>query len=78
MVIAMTEVGEMFSKLRADSKIEIERNQCIEYWTVQYPEINQTCFYEELIQDLRDETKPLTEIANLYCSEFEFHQITSI
>lgn len=76
MVIAMTEVGEMFfHKLRADSKIEIERNQCIEYWTVQYPENPiKPAFYEELIQDLRDETKPLTEIANLYCSEFEFHQ----
>lgn len=76
MVIAMTEIGEsLLANLKAEDKIELERKECIEYWTVQYPENPvKPVFYNELIKDLKDKNKPLDEIANFYCSGFEFHK----
>lgn len=76
MVIAMTEVGEAILKtLKMDNKVELEKKDCTEYWTVQYPENPiKPVFYDELIRDLKDDTKSLDEIANLYCSGFEFHK----
>ena len=76
MVIAMTEAGEkLLGKLKKDNKIELDKKECIEYWTVQYPENPiKPVFYNELLKDLADETKPLDEIAEFYCSGFEFYK----
>lgn len=76
MVIAMTEAGEnLLGILKKDNKIELDQKECIEYWTVQYPENPiKPVFYNELLKDLADETKPLDEIAEFYCSGFEFYK----
>ncbi len=76
MVIAMTKVGETsLEKLKSGNKVELEKKKCIEYWTVQYPENPiKPVFYDELIRDLSDEDKSLDEIADLYCSGFEFNK----
>lgn len=76
MVIAMTKVGETsLKKIKSSNKVELEKKECIEYWTVQYPENPiKPVFYDELIKDLSDEDKSLDEIADLYCSGFEFNK----
>jgi len=76
MVIAMTETGEiLLEKLKTNKRIELDKKECIEYWTVQYPENPiKPVFYDELIKDLEDEMKPLDEIAEFYCSGFEFYK----
>ncbi len=76
MVIAMTEIGEkLLDQLKADNKVELKRHRGSEFWTVQYPQNPvKPVFYEELISELRDDSKPLGETANLFCSTFEFHR----
>lgn len=74
MVIAMTMVGEnILNRLETDSKIELAKKECVEYWTVQYPENPiKPVFYDELLKDLIDKEKSLDEIADYYCRGFEF------
>ena len=76
MVIALTVVGEnLLEKLTTDNKIELDKKECSEYWTVQYPENPiKPVFYDELLKDLTDKTKSLDEIADFYCSGFEFYK----
>ena len=76
MVIVMTEAGEnLLSKLKKDNKIELDKKECIEYWAVQCPDNPiKPVFYDELLKDLADETKPLDEIAEFYCNGFELYK----
>lgn len=76
MVIAMTEVGDMVLKrLKRNNRIKLRKKECIEYWTVQYPQNPiKPVFYSDLIRDLGDENKSLEEIAAFYCSGFEFYK----
>jgi coenzyme F420-reducing hydrogenase beta subunit len=73
MVIAMTDVGEnILSELKQKSKILLEKNDCQEYWTVQYPSNPiRPVFYENLIADLRTDGISLNKIAKKYCKNFE-------
>lgn len=75
MVIAMTEAGEnLLDKLKTDNRIKLDKNECIEYWTVQYPQNPiKSVFFDELLEDLKDEKKSLAEIAGYYCSGFELY-----
>lgn len=76
MIIAMTNKGEqVLQQLKDKNKIELERMDCEEYWTVQYPENPiRPVFYEELINGLKDESVELKTLADYYCREYEFRQ----
>lgn len=76
MVIAMTQVGEnLLQELYSLNRIELQQMSCEEYWTVQYPQNPiKPVFYEELLQELRDDSIPLEVIAGKYCKEFEWYR----
>ncbi len=76
MVIAMTATGEqVIEELKNANKIEIEKMDCVEYWTVQYPQNPvKPVFYNELLNELKDDSLSLQESANKYCTKFEFHK----
>ncbi|WP_270474898.1 polysaccharide pyruvyl transferase family protein [Clostridium cochlearium] len=73
MVIAMTAVGEQVLKeLKNTNKIQIEKMDCNEYWTVQYPQNPiKPVFYNELLEDLKDDSLSLQEVSDKYCTKFE-------
>ena len=76
MVVAMNDVGDdLLGKLKAHHRIELEEKECKEYWSVQYP-INpiKPVFYNELMEDIQCEAKPLDETADFYCSGLEFYK----
>lgn len=73
MVIAMNKKGEeTLIELKKKNKIELQKMDCNEYWTVQYPQNPiKPVFYNELIEELKDESIELRQIANKYCLPFE-------
>ncbi|MBN1043576.1 4Fe-4S dicluster domain-containing protein [Clostridium botulinum] len=76
MVVAMTNVGEqVLKRLNNEKKIELQKMDCNEYWTVQYPENPiKPVFYNELLKSFKDDSLSLQESANKYCTKFEFYQ----
>ncbi len=76
MVVAMTNVGEkVMKRLSNEKKIELQKMDCNEYWTVQYPENPiKPVFYNELLKSFKDDSLSLQESANRYCTKFEFYQ----
>ncbi|NLY96823.1 MAG: hypothetical protein GX082_05240, partial [Clostridiaceae bacterium] len=76
MVIALTEAGDaILHKLKTENRVVPEEKECSDYWTVQYPyNPIKPVFYEELIEDLKSDTKSLDDLASLYCSGFELYE----
>lgn len=74
MVIAMTITGEkILEELKELNKIQLEKQDCKEYWAVQYPQNPiMPVFYNELIEDIKDESMLLEKVADKYCWGFEF------
>lgn len=76
MVITLTQIGrDLLQELYSLNRIELQKMNCEEYWTVQYPQNPiKPVFYEELLQELRDDSIALEAIADKYCKEFEWYQ----
>lgn len=76
MVITMTRTGKsVLQQLQIENRIEFQRMDCNEYWTVQYPQNPiKPVFYENLMRGLKEESISLETIADQYCKEFEFLQ----
>lgn len=76
MVIAMTANGEkILQELNSLYKIQLEKKNCEEYWTVQYPQNPiKPVFYNEIIEDLNDDSIELEEAADKYCAGFEYYK----
>ena len=76
MVISMTNTGEeILQELKRLDKIELENRSCEEYWTVQYPRNPiKPVFYNELINDFKDDSLTMDEVTEKYCSGFELHE----
>jgi len=74
MVITMTSRGEeILQELYKAGRIELKQTNCEEYWTVQYPQNPiKPVFYDELMEELRDDSIPLKKIVDKYCREYEF------
>lgn len=74
MVIAMTSVGEeVLQWLYRLNRIELQQMNCEEYWTVQCPENPiKPVFYNKLMDELRNDSISLKEIADKYCKGFEW------
>lgn len=73
MVITMSDIGkQILNQLNDETMIELQKMDCSEYWSVQYPENPiKPVFYDELIKDLANESISLEKLANKYCSKFE-------
>lgn len=76
MVITMTaNGGKILYELNSLGKIQLEKKNCEEYWTVQCPRNSiKPVFYNELIEDLKDDSIELEKIASKYCAEFELYK----
>lgn len=74
MVITMTSRGEeILQELYKAGRIELKQTNCEEYWIVQYPQNPiKPVFYDELMEELRDDSIPLKKIVDKYCREYEF------
>lgn len=76
MVIVLNNVGiKILEELQNLNKIHLEKKECKEYWEIQYPQNPvKPVFYNELINDLKDNSLPLEDLAKKYCEGFEFYR----
>lgn len=73
MVIVLSNAGErVLQQLKEAQRIELQRMNCEEYWTVQYPENPiKPVFYKELMDGLKDNSVILQTLFSQYGKGFE-------
>ena len=76
MVIAMTIEGDnILEKLETINKVELEKNHCEEYWSVQNPKNPiKPVYYDELIDGFKDDSVELKKLAEEFGKGFELYK----